>query len=64
MATTKKNISYQVLNAIPFADKIERKGQFDYLSWASAWDLLKKAYPTANRTIYENVDADLSLIHI
>jgi hypothetical protein len=58
MATTKKNITYQVLNGIPFAEKIERKGQFDYLSWANAWDMLKKIYPDAQRTIYENVDAE------
>jgi len=63
MATTKKNISYQVLNSLPFAEKIERKGNFDYLSWASAWDMLKKAYPTANRTIYENVDSDGRVIN-
>jgi len=63
MATTKKNISYNVLNAIPFADKIERKGQFDYLSWANAWDMLKKRYPDAQRTVYENVDADGRVIN-
>tara|TARA_R110000751_G_scaffold1560_4_gene5804 strand:+ start:6559 stop:7170 length:612 start_codon:yes stop_codon:yes gene_type:complete len=63
MSTTKKNISYNVLNAIPFADKIERKGQFDYLSWANAWDMLKKRYPDAQRTVYENVDADGRVIN-
>jgi len=54
MATTKAKNYYVGLNAIPFADKIEKKGQFDYLSWANAWDILKKIHPEAQRVVYEH----------
>ncbi len=35
-------------------DKVERKGNIDYLSWAYAWSLLKQHYPTAQRVVYED----------
>lgn len=45
---------FQKLSSIPFSDRIKRKGQLDYVSWADAWSLVKKSYPTAQRTIYEH----------
>lgn len=45
---------YESLSAISVKDKVERKGQLDYLSWANAWHLLKQNYPTAQRTVYED----------
>ena len=45
---------YKNLSAISVADKVEKKGRFDYLSWAWAWHYVKQEYPTANRTVYEN----------
>lgn len=53
MATPKKSV-YESLNEIPFKDKVETKGKIKYLSWAYAWDALKKVYPTAQRTVYED----------
>ena len=45
---------YESLSTISVKDKVERKGQLDYLSWANAWHLLKQNYPTAQRTVYED----------
>lgn len=45
---------YENLSTISVKDKVERKGQLDYLSWANAWHLLKQNYPTAQRTVYED----------
>ena len=45
---------YKNLSSISVADKVEKKGRFDYLSWAWAWHYIKQEYPTANRTVYEN----------
>jgi hypothetical protein len=45
---------FQKLSSIPFSDRIKRKGQLDYVSWADAWSLVKKSYPSAQRTIYEH----------
>ena len=33
--------------------KTEKKGRFDYVSWAEAWKNVKKAYPNANFKVYE-----------
>lgn len=45
---------FSKLSAISVKDKIERKGNLDYLSWANAWAVLKQHYPTAQRTVYED----------
>lgn len=42
------------LNKINVNDKTEKKGNLTYLSWAWAWEELKKKHPDANSTIYEN----------
>ena len=47
---------YKTLSKISVADKVEKKGRFDYLSWAWAWHYLKQSYPQANRFVYENED--------
>jgi len=48
------NEVFKTLSAISIKDKIERKGNLDYLSWANAWSLLKTHYPNAQRKIYEH----------
>ena len=58
MATTKSN--YQKLTEISIKSKVERKGNLDYLSWANAWDMLKKQYPKAQRTVYESEHTGLN----
>ncbi len=45
---------YGKLSAISVKDKIERKGNLDYLSWANAWAMLKSIYPDAQRKVYES----------
>jgi hypothetical protein len=47
---------YATLSAISVKEKIERKGNLDYLSWANAWSMLKSNYPDAQRRVYENAD--------
>jgi len=44
------------LNAINVNDKTEKKGKLTYLSWAWAWGEVKKLFPDATFTIYENKD--------
>ena len=44
------------LNRINVQEKIEKKNGLSYLSWAYAWGELKKRYPDAVYTIYENKD--------
>ena len=45
---------FSALNAINVNDKTERKGSLTYLSWAWAWGEVKKLFPNATYTIYEN----------
>ena len=45
---------FNKLNGINVNDKTEKKGNLTYLSWAYAWTEVKKLYPEANYTIYEN----------
>lgn len=47
------------LNSIDVSDYVETKGgavKLNYLSWAYAWGEIKKRYPTATYTVYENND--------
>jgi len=41
------------LNKVDVSAKIEKKNGLSYLSWAFAWQELKKRYPKAIRTVYE-----------
>ena len=45
---------FETLNAINCNEHTERKNGLTYLSWAWAWATVKKNYPTASYTIYEN----------
>ena len=45
---------FSKLSSLSVKDKIERKGNLDYLSWANAWAMLKQHYPNAQRTVYEH----------
>ena len=42
------------LNSINVNEKTEQKGGLTYLSWAWAWGEVKKLFPDATYTIYEN----------
>ena len=45
---------FEVLNAIDCSEHIEKKNGLTYLSWAWAWQILKKHYPAATYQIYED----------
>lgn len=47
---------FQKLNSVNVNEHTEEKNGLTYLSWAWAWAEIKKAYPNAQYTIYENVD--------
>ena len=51
-----ENNYFVVLNNINVNDKTEKKNGLTYLSWAWAWGEIKKLYPNATYTIYENAD--------
>ena len=51
---------YNNLAAIDVRPLVEKKGRADYLSWAHAWNLLKKHYPQAQRKIYECPETGLN----
>ena len=47
---------FDLLNEVNVNDKTEKKNGLTYLSWAWAWGEVKKRFPEANYTIYENKD--------
>lgn len=51
-----KKSAFEVLNAINVNEHTEKKNGLTYLSWAWAWQEVKKAFPEASYTIYENSD--------
>lgn len=48
--------SFNILNAIDCNEHTEKKGNLTYLSWAWAWQMVKKNFPDAFYTIYEDKD--------
>jgi len=56
MATQTKKSAFDKLSAVNVSEKVERKGQLSYLSWAHAWAFAKKLYPKLTRTVYETED--------
>ena len=52
--TEEKKLNYfEQLNNINVQDKIEKKGNLSYLSWAFAWEQLKIKHPKAQYKVYE-----------
>ncbi|MBR5305969.1 MAG: DUF1071 domain-containing protein [Oscillospiraceae bacterium] len=45
---------FETLNAVNVNGHTEEKNGLTYLAWAWAWAEVKKKYPTASYTIYEN----------
>jgi hypothetical protein len=52
--------TYTTLSTLPIKSKVERKGNLDYLSWANAWDMLKTAFPSSQRKVYESEHSGLN----
>ena len=50
---------FKKLSAINVKGMAEKKGNFNYLSWANAWALVKEAHPTAQRVVYESQQTEL-----
>lgn len=55
----KKNI-FKDLSKVSIKGKTDKKGRFDYLSWASAWSMIKTEYPDAQRKVYECQETGLN----
>tara|TARA_Y100000593_G_scaffold74590_1_gene137384 strand:- start:2706 stop:3281 length:576 start_codon:yes stop_codon:yes gene_type:complete len=53
---TKKKSVWENLSSINCDHLTEQKGpkKLTYLSWSDSWSMLKKQYPEANYTVYEN----------
>lgn len=47
---------FEMLQSINCNGHTEKKGGVTYLSWAWAWQMVKKTFPDAFYTIYENKD--------
>jgi hypothetical protein len=45
---------FDVLAAINLSDKVEKRGNLSYISWATAWSECKKIFPDMTRTVYES----------
>jgi hypothetical protein len=58
MANTKS--TFRTLAALNVKDRVEKKGRYDYLSWAYAWAMIKDQYPDANRKVYESEHTGLN----
>jgi hypothetical protein len=57
---TKTNNYFEELAKVNIRDKVEKKGNFEYLSWANAWALIKLRYPNAQRKVYEDPRSGLN----
>jgi len=56
MADSNKKSAFEILNAINVNEHTEKKNGLTYLSWAWAWQEVKKAFPDSTYTIYENAN--------
>jgi len=56
MAELKEKNYFVELFGINVNDKVEKKNGLSYVSWSYAWGELKKRYPEANYTVYENAE--------
>ena len=50
---------FKKLSDINVKGLAEKKGNFNYLSWANAWALVKEAHPTTQRVVYESQQTEL-----
>ena len=51
-----KTSVFDMLSAVNCNEHIEKKNGLTYLPWAWAWHMVKKLFPNATFTIYENPD--------
>lgn len=50
---------FDKLSKVNVNGKTEKKGKFTYLSWAFAWEELKKVAPSATTKVYHNIATGL-----
>lgn len=56
---------FHILRKDEFKNSIEKKGKFDYLSWAVCWDKLKEIDPNARYELVDLIDTGQSkLVHV
>jgi len=55
-----KKSTFKTLAYVNIKDRVEKKGRFDYLSWAYAWAMVKDQYPDSNRKVYESEATELN----
>lgn len=60
MNKTNTQSTFKTLTSLKIKDRVEKKGRFDYLSWAYAWAMVKDRYPNANRKVYESKQTGLN----
>jgi hypothetical protein len=60
MNKTNTQSTFKTLTSLKIKDRVEKKGRFDYLSWAYAWAMVKDRYPNANRKVYESEQTGLN----
>ena len=53
---------WATLSKIDCTDKIEKKMNLSYLSWAWAWQVLMENYPNATYQFYENADTGVPYV--
>ncbi len=56
----KMKSTFKELASISVKEKVQKKGRFDYLSWAYAWAIVKDKYPDSVRTVYESEHTGLN----
>ena len=57
---TKVKSTYETLKSVDIKGFLEKKGVQSYISWASAWDLLKTHCADAQRKVYEHEHTGLN----
>lgn len=52
--TRRERSVFEVLNSVDVSARVEKKNGLTYLSWAWAWTEVKKNFPDAVYTVYDN----------
>lgn len=54
----KKKSTFELLSGVDVSDKVKEKNKLKYLSWASAWNEVKKRFPDAKFKVYKQIMDD------
>jgi len=57
---TKEKNNFKALSQISLEGRTDKKGKYAYLSWATAWSMVKTEHPDTQRTIYESEHTGLN----